>query len=494
MTAVARVADVGTRSMAGLAVPAVAGLHLVIGLLHVGSLDLWYDEGYTAEAVQLPLRDLLSMLTRVDVNMSAYYGLLDGWTHLFGTSPVSLRLPSLLMTTATVLLVGHLLTRWFGTVAGVVGATALGLSPFFLTVAVTARSYAMLALLTTVALAAFVEALGSTRFTPWALLAVVDLAALYASPMAALTVLTQGLYVLFIDRRFHWAQLGASAIMCLGLVPSLLYRSSSDPLSWRVPPTLGEALGVVYGTVGWRAGIAVAALALVGVVLRPRPLGGRLTAHPRSRLLLPAFLVVPTTVMFALLPWQSLFTQRYLTTFFISLTMLAAAATTTLSPRWGVAAAMVVLVSCVAGVVLRFVPQPGFIREDWSAATSRLDQVIEPGDAVVFTSPFVRVVGEYYGRSARFTRVGQPRLPATPWNVEPPDTYDALDRSDRFLDPAVIQQGLDGVRRAWLVAGSDDEALTRDTSALSDSGWRMADEERFPGLVLRLMTRPVAPS
>ena len=471
-----------------LGVPAAAVVHLVIGVALVGRLSLWGDEAFTAEAVRAPVGDLLAMLTRIDVNMSAYYLLMKAWTTIFGFSDTALRLPSLLMTTATVILAARLVRRWFGDMPALVAAIVLALSPFMLWIGLTARPFAMLALVSTIALGCFVRALGSTRMTPWALVAALDLLAFYTSLLAALVIVAQVLYLVLIDHRFRRGQLLAAAMIAAGSIPALRYLAPSNTLNWLATPTLSSILNVGYRVIGYRSGLVLAALVLAGLVIRPKPTGPALSLHPRGRLLLPLLVVVPLMVMALLLPKQSLFTPPYLVTVFVSAAMLAGAATSTMSRAWARATAAVLAVVLLIGVAAFVVPQPALDRQDWQSATQRLDSLVVAGDVVVFPNTFYRVAAEHYARNGGFTDVAVPALPADPWFSQPPDTYDRLKRTAAYRDQHQVDQALSGRNRVWLV-GPDDDWMAFVTDSLMQSGWTVEHEESFPGVVVRLLVR-----
>ena len=101
------------------------------------------DEVATRWAALLPLRELAHLLGNVDAVHGLYYLLMHGWVAL-GTSPVVLRIPSVIaMAVAAVLMViiGRRLTGsgWAGLFAGLI----MALTPVISFYAQTARSYAM---------------------------------------------------------------------------------------------------------------------------------------------------------------------------------------------------------------------------------------------------------------------------------------------------------------------------------------------------------------
>jgi hypothetical protein len=87
----------------------------------LGQRSLWFDEGYTAWVVSLPMREIVRMI-RVDTAPPLYYLLLHGWTKLFGQSEAALRSMSALMASVAVLVFALiarkiLVNSWSRTVA-----------------------------------------------------------------------------------------------------------------------------------------------------------------------------------------------------------------------------------------------------------------------------------------------------------------------------------------------------------------------------------------
>jgi hypothetical protein len=482
-------ADAGRRGWwPWLLVGVPAAAHLAIGVSFAGRRSLWGDEAFSAETVRLPLGDLLSMLTHIDINMSAYYLVLKAWSAVFGQGEVALRSLSLVMTTATVMVAGRLLWRWFGSWAAAGGAVTLALSPYFIRIGLTARPFAMLALVCVLATALLVRALGKDRIGPWLLLAVVDALAAYTSLLGVLVIVAQGFYVLAVDRRLCRAQFAAAMLLLVAAIPSLVWIAPADTLNWLGQPSLRSLVDLGYSVIGEAYGLVPALLAAVGLLLRPRASGPLLDEQPRGRLLLPLLVLLPVVQMLVLLPKQSLFIDAYLVNVFVFAAMLAGASIGLLR-GWARPVALALLtLSLLGGVVAIVRPEPELARQDWGAAISRLDGAVQPGDAVVFPNTFYRVAGEHYARPAGFTAVAQPRLPADAWFSKPPLTYDSLKRTGAYSDPAVVVAGVRGVTRVWLVS-PDGPLLRSFTAALADAGWTVDSTSDVPGVVTRLLVR-----
>ncbi len=127
-----------------------AGLLLLIAWLAGQSIsreDLWWDEAWTAWAVEP--RDLREVVSRVrdDVHPPLYFLMMNGWRRIAGDTELALRYPALffgLMGLATTYALGK---RWFGWRTGLLTLIVLGSSGFFIYYAREARMYTLMLLL-----------------------------------------------------------------------------------------------------------------------------------------------------------------------------------------------------------------------------------------------------------------------------------------------------------------------------------------------------------
>ena len=69
---------------------------LVLRWIELGKASLWFDEGYTAWAISLPMRGIVKVIS-VDTAPPLYYLLLHGWAMLYGRSEIALRSMSAFM-------------------------------------------------------------------------------------------------------------------------------------------------------------------------------------------------------------------------------------------------------------------------------------------------------------------------------------------------------------------------------------------------------------
>jgi 4-amino-4-deoxy-L-arabinose transferase-like glycosyltransferase len=121
-------------------------LALVLRLARLGFQPLWWDEGWSLYFATTDVGSLLR-LTAVDIHPPGYYLLLHLWIQAFGPSPLSIRLLSVLIGTATVLLIGWVGRIYLGRRGGFLAAFLLAVSPFHIFYSQEVRMYGLATLL-----------------------------------------------------------------------------------------------------------------------------------------------------------------------------------------------------------------------------------------------------------------------------------------------------------------------------------------------------------
>lgn len=126
-----------------LAPAAIVLLALLLRSLGIGATGLWLDEAYSWKQAANPFLGVVAA-TAQDNYPPLHNILLHVFMALFGDSEVSLRLPSVLLGTGTVLLTYSLGRQMFGRRVGLVASLLLGLSVFHIWYSIEARMYALL--------------------------------------------------------------------------------------------------------------------------------------------------------------------------------------------------------------------------------------------------------------------------------------------------------------------------------------------------------------
>ena len=195
----------------------------VFGKPHFTPAEFWRPKTTT---------DYLEAIIRGDIgNSPAYYVMLHGWLSVFGLGDWSLRMPSVLFSTLTVLLLFVFVRRHFRSDGlALVSATVAAVEPFFVSYSHMARNYSMTFFLTLLATHLFLLILerGPTpggpanRQSPIGLHVAYGLVFILSVLSHYLTVtvfLCHGLYALLYLRHVRsWVALGLAGMSGLGLL------------------------------------------------------------------------------------------------------------------------------------------------------------------------------------------------------------------------------------------------------------------------------------
>jgi uncharacterized membrane protein len=251
----------------------VAGVTAVAAALRFATLGLQafhHDEIVTANRL---LRGSFGhAMDAVGFSESApplYYALAWAWTQVFGNGEVGLRSLSALAGVATVPVAYWLGAELRDQRTGIAAAALVATNPMLLWYSQEARGYALLVLLTSVALLYFVRALDRGRrrdFRFWGLASALALATHY---FAVFPIAVEALWLL--RRRGKEALAGLWIVIAAGLLlaPLAIHQMLQGHAEWIGERTLGHRL--------WEVGITFAAGEIGDVIARPeRPLLGLL--------------------------------------------------------------------------------------------------------------------------------------------------------------------------------------------------------------------------
>ena len=336
---------------------AVAALTVIGFALRLEGLDqsLYGDEGYTLGIVDgRGFGDVISAVHDTSITPPLHYVL--AWLAVqAGDASVTVRLPSLILGTATIPLVYLLGRQVAGPAAGLVAAAIVALSPFALFYSVEARAYATMMFLVAASSLALLRALDGGRRAWWVVYGVAACLALYCHYSAVFVMAVQAVWALA-ARRDRWrAVIGVNVAVAIGYapwLPSWLHQRENDfadavdllyPLSvdsaFDYPARLlpghpfvgidalpGRVAAIVLGLT---ITAAIAALAVRAWRDRPGPF------EERSGITLVALLALATPV--GILVWSlagtSLYAPRNLSASLPALAVLLAILVTSAGPR-----------------------------------------------------------------------------------------------------------------------------------------------------------------
>lgn len=129
---------------------------LVIRLISLNQ-SLWLDEATTALVARMPLADIFTKFLPGDFHPPFYYLLMKGWVGVFGSSEISLRIPSVIFGVATVYFVYLVAKKLFDEKTAVVASALAATSGLLIYYSQEARMYALAAFLVSTLFYLFLE-------------------------------------------------------------------------------------------------------------------------------------------------------------------------------------------------------------------------------------------------------------------------------------------------------------------------------------------------
>jgi mannosyltransferase len=475
----------------------IGALTSIIGSLFVWVPSLWFDEAATVVAAERSWAALGRMIGTVDIVHATYYAFMHLWFDVFGYSPVSLRMPSVLATGVTAGLTVTLGRMLVGRRVGIVAGLLFAVLPRVTWMAIEGRSFALSTMICVAATIVFVVAwrrtvAGRSSARWWVLYTVLAVFACAVFLYAAFVVLSHGVTaVLGLVRlrrqgvrvprvkRVAARWLLAGAIATLGCIPlALISSSQSQQVSWIPKPSAGTVYSV--DTTQWFAGnpgFAILAWVLVAVSIVVM-LARRSLAHTATLLVLLPLLVVPTASLIIISVMHSpLYSPRYLTMGTPFIAVLMAVGVASLPWRALIAA---VLVAATALSVPTFIEQRQPTAKDEAAWNQVADLIAaqraaEPAgtDAAIVYGPVrrhpsskSRIIADAY--PAAFEGLDDITLKNDIENV------DGLWETQYALEAVVSKTADDDV--VWLVTSDKQDWRPRVTADLARWGFHAAQQ------------------
>jgi hypothetical protein len=393
----------------------VMGVVLVAGVLRLvamGEQSFWHDEALTVESARAPLSGIIDTVRNRENCPPAYFVLINLWAKCFGISDVSLRLPSALMGIATVWAIYRLGRELGGEeLVPLTAAGMLAVSKFHIAYSQEARPYAMLMLLLTLCVWAWVRVVKSG--SKWAQVGYVVSAALalytHTFALFSIAVLIAAALVLSLHRHRQildlrrWVILHFSVVLLFAPWIPATREVAAMGLPWMLRPTPVHETYLAYA-----GGVAalVAYVMLIGV--------GMIRARGWKWVLL-GLVVVPVVapVMYGV------FVPRYGIGALIGMTLLA-----------GYGASRGGWTACIAAVVaLGVLAKPQAVKADFRSVASYLVEHGTTNDVRVNrTQGYTDRVIDYYlaGRGPARVEAFPAKAQATVWLITndpkaPPD-------------------------------------------------------------------------
>jgi len=392
LQAVVKRFGIGRQDVPFLALFVVAFVASLFARTHLTpGAPLWLDECWTgAVAGQPNWRDAIDQIW-LDANAPLYPLIMHAWIGLFGETNASMRLPSLLMTLATPLLIAGWKVPGLLTQDRLVLAILMAVAPQSLLQANEARCYGLLTLLACGQTFAFIELLarpGVRRATSWAIwTSLVGLTHYQALMLGAV----QGLIYLARGRGAAWRTWPAAfAFLPLGLellwhAPRLAQFARPD-VAWYAPVTLWTVWNALHFLAGSEINVLIPGFGLIAFFLGKLVRTSRRPMRPASSpvLLAGASAAIAAAIILGVGAVRPSFTLRYVTPFLPGASLLLIAGARSLT-RWfpGAVAAFVVTAMCAS--VLWFNDPRSHMHRAFTFETASRDLMAVRPTRLVFT-------------------------------------------------------------------------------------------------------------
>ncbi|HET6910166.1 MAG TPA: glycosyltransferase family 39 protein [Mycobacteriales bacterium] len=416
--------------------PVVLGLMMGAGLAVrlLITRGLWLDEAISVTQVRMPFGAMLHNLRSTDVHPPGYFSLLWAWVHVFGSGPLSVRLPSILISLVLIPAL-YLAGRELYNHRTGMAAAALGIAaPQVVWYGQEARMYALFMLLVTLSVWAQSRALRTGRLPIWLVHGALCAALIYTQYFSVLVILAQQLVtVAVLSLRRHrrdpvrsdvigWLLgMAVMAVLVAPLVPFALNQYDVNQAAGRgfgsptatnngivqpgrsVSPyvVIANMLWAVWGYHSNTVMTALGALWPMGMLLTLALLG---RGRSRATALCLTAALLPVAVMYAIgTEKRFLFDLRYFIGC-VPLLLLVVARATTSWARTRLGSALLVGavgISLVAGLVDQQLNGDNPRRYDFAPALQRISAQAGPNDELLLAPPYLHDIAHYYAPNVR---------------------------------------------------------------------------------------------
>ena len=166
-------------------------------LYNLSGESVWFDEAVTSLVSGLGIRELIVwMIEENDNNPPLYYMLMHFWVSLFGHSEFSLRLPSAIVGTGSILMIYMVGNLVFNRTTALIASLILAVSVFHIEYSQEARSYSLLAFLTLCSFYFFLKTLSGSKTLYRAAYILSSVLLMYSHFYGAFILVVQNLFCL----------------------------------------------------------------------------------------------------------------------------------------------------------------------------------------------------------------------------------------------------------------------------------------------------------
>jgi mannosyltransferase len=446
---------------------------LALRLACLACKPFWFDECFSVEVVGMRWPSFLHMLWWREANMMLYYGLLRIWLH-FGWSPFFIRSLSVLLAAATLPAIYWLASLLYDRRVALIATALFTFNAFHVRYSQEARSYSLFVLLATLSSGFLISSLRKRERLPLRGYILASVLAVYAHVYAVLLVAAHWLTLRYAGepsdqasdqasdqerqgRRGQWKR--AWKIIGIAALPMLVFviKTGTGPIRWIHRPGLLDVPAFWEHFAGgdrWPLALIYCSACIAAVWPMRTRLRSRNQAWEtwRSQFLL-LWLLFPILLTLLLSFAKPVFYDRYLIFCLPAFVILAAAGLAKLRPTWLLAPVLAgVLLLSLQGVFYVYANDFDNERDAAGAATVFILDHSQPGDAIIFHIPQIRVPYEFF-RSQRAEGNGAIAARIGPEIIYPHSTPNGLDFRDfkAKLPADLLAQIAPGHPRVWVV-------------------------------------------
>ena len=135
---------------------------LGLTLTRLTGSSIWFDESFSSYLMRFDWAGI-THYTALDVHPPFYYYCFKLWTNLFGNTPVTIRLLSVVLGVVAIILAFRLAGRLFGRQIASLAAILLAISPLFVRYGIEARMYMLVAVIGLLGIMAYLRAETSSK-------------------------------------------------------------------------------------------------------------------------------------------------------------------------------------------------------------------------------------------------------------------------------------------------------------------------------------------
>lgn len=162
----------------------IVAIFVILACLNING-SIWFDESFTSYLIRGNFVDIWQ-LTAVDVHPPFFYFCLKIWSLIFGNSIVALRFMSVFFGGISLILIFHLVKRWFNLKTAIISTFFISLSPMLIRYSQEMRMYTLLLFIIVSATYVLTLALEKKRRSLWILYGLLVSIGMYTHYFSAL--------------------------------------------------------------------------------------------------------------------------------------------------------------------------------------------------------------------------------------------------------------------------------------------------------------------